>query len=68
MTRLVSEQIAELIRSEYGQLPGLNLTFWQAQRLWNLPEDLCRGALGTLIKSGYLTQTAEGGYVRAVTQ
>ena len=65
MTRLASEQIAELIRSEYSQLPGLNLTFWQAQRLWNVPEELCRRALTILIKSGYLTQTADGGYVRA---
>ena len=65
MTRLASEQVADLIRSEYSQLPGLNLTFWQAQRLWNLPEELCQRALHTLITSGYLMQTADGGYVRA---
>lgn len=66
MTPLASEQVAELIRSEYSQLPGLNLTFWQAQRLWSLSEELCQRALATLIRSGYLTKTADGGYVRAV--
>jgi hypothetical protein len=55
---------AELIRAEYGEMPGLQLTFWQAQRLWNLPEDVCAGALATLLWSGFLVRTAESRYRR----
>jgi len=34
----------ELIRMEYAEMPGLSLTFWQAQRLWNLSEEVCQCA------------------------
>ena len=39
------EDALELIRMEYAEMPGLQLTFWQAQRLWNLPSELCASAL-----------------------
>jgi hypothetical protein len=55
MARRASEQVAELIRMEYVELPGLKLTFWQTQRLWNPPEDLCRQALTVLTQSRFLT-------------
>ena len=67
MARHASEQVAELIRMEYVELPGLKLTFWQTQRLWNLPEDLCRQALFVLTQSRFLTRAADGAYVRAPT-
>ena len=67
MARHASEQVAELIRMEYVELPGLKLTFWQTQRLWNLPEDLCRQALTVLTQSRFLTRAADGAYVRAPT-
>ena len=62
MARHASEQVAELIRMEYVELPGLKLTFWQTQRLWNLPEDLCRQALTVLTQSRFLTRAADGAY------
>jgi hypothetical protein len=43
------------------------LTFWQAQRLWNLKEDECREALAMLTRSQFLLRTADGAYVRAVS-
>ena len=61
MARHASEQVAELIRMEYVELPGLKLTFWQTQRLWNLPEDLCRQALSVLTQSRFLTRAADVG-------
>ena len=58
------EEAAQRIRMEYAEMPGLRLTFWQAQRLWNLPEDLCDRALTLLTISGYLVRTREGHYRR----
>jgi hypothetical protein len=56
------EDAIELIRMEYAEMPGLQLTFWQAQRLWNLPGELCASALTALIRSGFLIKTPDGIY------
>ena len=40
------------IQMEYAEMPALRLTFWQAQRLWNLSEELCERALTTRSASG----------------
>ena len=58
------DRAAHLIRTEYDEMPGLQLTFWQAQRLWNLPEELCDGALAVLVTSGFLVRTHDGRYRR----
>ena len=58
------EDAVELIRMEYAELPGLRLTFWQAQRLWNLSEDVCGCALKALTESHFLLRTADGVYIR----
>jgi hypothetical protein len=54
----------DLIQMEYAELPELRLTFWQAQRLWNLSEELCERALAALMASGFLARTPDGSYVR----
>jgi hypothetical protein len=56
---------ARLISMEYAELPGLALTFWQVQRLFELPTELCERALGTLVASGVLKRTKENTYIRA---
>jgi hypothetical protein len=56
----------ELIRMEYAELPGLKLTFWQAQRLWDLSDDVCSGALNTLTESRFLVRSVDGAYARPV--
>jgi hypothetical protein len=58
------QDAAELIRLEYAEMPGLQLTFWQAQRLWNLSNELCDRALNTLISQGFLVRTRDGRYKR----
>jgi hypothetical protein len=58
------QDAAELIRLEYAEMPGLRLTFWQAQRLWNLADELCDRALNTLISQGFLMRTHDGRYTR----
>ena len=57
----------ELIRAEYTEMPGLQLTFWQAQRLWNLSEERCERALRTLVAAGFLVHTSDGCYTRPHT-
>lgn len=52
------------MQKEYAELPGLKLTPWQAQRLWNLPDDLCQRALRVLIDARVLARTVDGSYVR----
>jgi hypothetical protein len=52
------------IRTEYVEMPDLKLTTRQAQRLWNLPPDVCDAALTVLVGEGFLARTANGAYVR----
>ena len=58
------DDAVELIRMEYSELPGLRLTFLQAQRLWNLSDDVCARALRILTDSHFLMRTPDGSYVR----
>lgn len=67
MSIMQVEDAAELIQMEYAEMPGLKLTFWQARRLWNLSDELCERALAALTGSGFLTQTADGAYIRRGT-
>ena len=56
--------VIELMQMEYAEIPELELTFWQVQRLWNLSAEQCDRALGALTASGFLAQTRAGAYVR----
>ncbi len=58
------EDWVRLVRSEYLEMPGLNLTRRQVQRLWNLDGDTCDRLLETLINVRFLRQTPSGAYVR----
>ena len=52
------------IQAEYVEMPALKLTARQAQRLWNLSNDVCETALAVLIRKQFLVQTRDGAYVR----
>ena len=52
------------IRTEYVEMPDLKLTGRQAQRLWNLSQDVCEAALAVLVSEGFLAQVSTGAYVR----
>jgi hypothetical protein len=58
------EDTIELIRMEYYDMPGMALTFWQAQRLWNLSDELCERALCALVRDQFLMVTSSGAFVR----
>jgi hypothetical protein len=59
------EQLAQRIRSEYREMPGLNVTRDQARCLWALDPDECDRLLAHLVRSGFLARTAQNTYVRA---
>lgn len=55
----------ELIEMEYLEMPDLRLTFWQAQRLWNLSAEVCERALSSLVCAGFLSRTCTDHFVRS---
>lgn len=59
------EEILRRIAGEYLEMPGLNLTCDQAQRLWGLDRDTCRELLGALVASAFLAVSSDGRYSRS---
>ena len=53
------------IQGEFAEMPGMRLTFRQAQRLWALDATICRSVLDALLRSGFLIQSGEDVYARA---
>jgi hypothetical protein len=45
------------VRSEFVEMPGLELTFQQAMRLWHLGPDDCGGIIKALVNVGFLRWT-----------
>lgn len=58
------ERLAQRIRAEYLEMPGLNLTRSQAQCLWGLDASQCERMLAFLVETGFLAHTAHDTYVR----
>jgi hypothetical protein len=56
--------LCALIRAEYREMSGLNLTLRQAVRLWTAEPGACAQALDALVKEGFLYRTG-GTYKRA---
>jgi hypothetical protein len=54
-----------LVRSEYLEMPGLQLTRKQVQRLWQLDAFRCEAILEALIDAKFLRRTSDGAYVIA---
>lgn len=57
--------LADIIRSEFMEMPGLRLTESQAARLWNADEEHCAAILRSLVDEGFLRRTEGGMYMRA---
>ena len=55
----------ELVRADYDEMPGMQLTLKQGQRLWNVDADTCREILESLVETRYLVCTPQGKYGRA---
>jgi hypothetical protein len=52
------------IKAEFLEMPGLQLTPWQAQRLWGLDAQACDEALNALVEGAFLHRTSSGAYSR----
>ena len=52
-----------LIKAEYLEMPGLQLTKPQVQRLWRLEPSLCDALLDALVATKFLKKTDQGAYV-----
>ena len=61
---IVSEQILHRICGEYLEMPGLQLTRPQAQRLWGLDEQTCAALLESLTQEKFLYRRPDGMYAR----
>lgn len=56
--------LMQLVQAEYREMPGLSVTFMQAQRLWGADAPCCREVFDALTERGFLTLTRKGRYVR----
>jgi len=59
-----SPTLADRIRGEFLEMPGLRLTPRQASRLWALDAYTSERILDELRAAGFLERTSEGAYLR----
>jgi hypothetical protein len=52
------------IRSEFMEMPGLQLTLPQAARLWGLEQRICHDVIQALVDTSFLRWTPRGTIVR----
>ena len=53
------------IRGEFREMPGLALSLYQAQRMWNLHRNECERLLDDLVGTGFLTCSPLGVFMLA---
>jgi hypothetical protein len=61
---VATDPILLRIRAEYLEMPGLQLTRAQAQRMWGLDADTCLQLLEMLTSERFLDRRANGTYAR----
>jgi hypothetical protein len=57
--------LADRVRAEYLEMPGLALSKLQARRLWGLDDDTCDRLLDEMVSSNFLRRTPSNLYTRA---
>ena len=57
------DSLANRIRGEYREMPGLCLTKPQMQRLWSLGDFICDVLVDALVLARVLRRTADGAFV-----
>ena len=65
LPRTPTAALVTRIKAEYMELPGLQLTPWQAQRLWGLDKVQCDAILEVLVETSFLRKTKTGAYAIA---
>jgi hypothetical protein len=56
--------VAERIRGEFNEMPGLRLTTRQAARLWGLDAVVCENVIDLLVRAAFLRRTPAGAVAR----
>jgi hypothetical protein len=59
------QSLVDRIRGEFREMPGLQLTLAQAQRLFGLDPAACRHVIDTLVAASFLRWTPSGTIVQA---
>jgi len=62
------DDIADRVRAEYLEMPGLRLRSDQIRRLCGIEQSLCDVALAWLVRTGFLSLKADGYYIRPVEE
>jgi hypothetical protein len=57
--------VANRVRHEFLEMPGLCLTTPQAARLWGLDRAVCEQVIEVLVQSAFLRLTAGGMWTRS---
>ena len=57
--------VVERVRGEFREMPGLQLTLAQAQRLFGLDPAACRHAIDVLVEASFLRCTNSGMIVQS---
>ena len=58
------EDLAWLVHAEFQEMPGMHLTFAQAQRLWNLSTEDCKAVFDYLLSSGMVARDSDNRFCR----
>jgi len=58
------EHLLRRVKSEFAEMPGLQLTVNQAERLWHIDPRTCERVLERLVERQYLVRHADGRYGR----
>jgi hypothetical protein len=64
-TRLDFASAIRRAKSDFIEMPGMQLTMKQAMRLWMFDPDLCEAVLRSLVDSHFLVQTRNAIFLRA---
>lgn len=62
------DDVIEMVRLEYLEMPGLRLTSAQVQRLCGIEPHVCQLVLDSLVESKFLEAIPDGHYARLTDQ
>jgi len=65
MLQYTVEDWLSIVRAEYLEFPGMQLTRAQVQRLWNLDQATCAAVIDALEAERFLRRNNRDNYVRA---
>ena len=60
MSPMEIHTVANRVRSEFLEMPGLRLTIRQAARLWGLEPTACEHVIEVLVRSEFLRRVPDG--------